>query len=303
MKKETALGYFCLAGISVIWGTTFLVMRIGVMHFPPFLFAAIRQLTAGLLLTGFMLLVRKERFPSLNTLRIQAFRGFLMITCGNGLVSWAEVFVSSGLAAIICSTMPVMVILINLSINKNERPSWVITLGSIIGLAGIILVFSEFLSDFINPNYSVGVLLIFTATLTWALGSILTKRTSANSNPFLNAGLQMLFGGFFCLPFSLVFDDLHHIVWTQEIFFALSYLIVIGSIAGFSMYAYTLSKLPITIASLYSYINPLVAVALGWVILDEKLNFKIGIAFIVTIFGIYLVNYGYQQQKKKQYLQ
>jgi drug/metabolite transporter (DMT)-like permease len=113
----------------------------------------------------------------------------------------------------------------------------------------------------------------------------------------------MLFGGFFCLTFSLVFDNLHHIVWTQEIFFALSYLIVIGSIAGFSMYAYTLSKLPITIASLYSYINPLVAVALGWLILDEKLNFKIGIAFMVTIFGIYLVNYGYQQQKKKQYRQ
>ena len=167
------------------------------MHFPPFLFAAIRQLTAGLLLSGFMLLIRNEKFPSLSTLRFQVFRGFLMFTLGNGLVSWAELFVSSGLAAIICSTMPVMVILINLSINKNERPTWVITLGSITGLAGIILVFSEFLSDFINPNYSVGVLLIFTATLTWALGSILTKRTSANSNPLLNAGFKCCLADFF----------------------------------------------------------------------------------------------------------
>jgi len=303
VKKETALAYFCLAGISLIWGTTFLVMRIGVMHFPPFLFAAIRQLVAGSLLVGFFLLIKREKFPSLDTLRIQAFRGFLMITCGNGLVSWAEVFVTSGLAAIICSTMPIMVILINLSINKNERPTWLITFGSITGLAGIILVFSEFLSDFINPNYRIGILLIFAATLTWALGSILTKRTSANSNPFLNAGLQMFFGGFFCLPFSLTFDNLNQIVWTGDVFFALSYLILIGSITGFSMYAYTLSKLPMTIASLYSYINPLVAVLLGWLILDEKLNFKIGIAFMVTIFGIYLVNYGYQQQKKNQYLQ
>jgi len=276
-------------------------MRIGVMHFPPFLFAGLRQITAGLLLCGFLLLIKKEKFPALDTLRIQAFRGFLMITCGNGLVSWAEVFVPSGLAAIICSTMPVMVILINLSVNRTEPPTWVIGLGVITGLAGILLVFSEFLSDFTNPNYRLGIILIFVATLTWAIGSILTKRTIHDSNPFLNAGLQMLFGGIFCIPFSLAFDDLHQIVWTPEVIFALSYLIIVGSIAAFSMYAYTLSKLPITIASLYSYVNPLVAVVLGWLVLQEKLNLKIGIAFLVTVAGIYLVNYGYYQQKKKQY--
>ncbi|MEQ1584737.1 MAG: EamA family transporter [Cyclobacteriaceae bacterium] len=301
MKKETLLAYFCLAGICLIWGTTFLVMRIGVMHFPPFLFAAIRQLTAGLLLCSFILLFRKEKFPSLNTLRIQAFRGFLMITCGNGLVSWAEVFVPSGLAAIICSTMPVMVILINLSVNRSELPNWIIGIGVVTGLSGILLVFSEFLSDFANPNYRMGIILIFIATITWAVGSILTKRTIQNSNPFLNAGLQMFFGGLFCIPFSVGFDNLNNVVWTSEVVFALAYLILIGSVTAFSMYAYTLSKLPITIASLYSYVNPLVAVVLGWFVLEEKLNLKIGIAFLVTVTGIYLVNYGYQYQKKKQY--
>ncbi len=275
-------------------------MRIGVMHFPPFLFAALRQVTAGLLLCSFLLIIKGEKFPSLNSLRIQAFRGFLMITCGNGLVSWAEVFVPSGLAAIICSTMPVMVILINLSVNRTEAPTWIIGLGVVTGLAGILLVFSEFLSDFANPNYRLGIILIFVATLTWAVGSILTKRTIQDSNPFLNAGLQMFFGGVFCLPFSLAFDDLQNIAWSSEVFLALSYLIVVGSIAAFSMYAYTLSKLPITIASLYSYVNPLVAVVLGWLVLQEKLNLKIGIAFLVTVAGIYLVNYGYYQQKKKK---
>lgn len=271
------------------------------MHFPPFLFAAIRQLTAGLLLCSFILLFRNEKLPSLNTLRIQAFRGFLMITCGNGLVSWAEVFVPSGLAAIICSTMPVMVILINLSVNRSELPNWIIGIGVVTGLSGILLVFSEFLSDFANPNYRMGIILIFIATITWAVGSILTKRTIQNSNPFLNAGLQMFFGGLFCIPFSAGFDNLNDVMWTSEVVFALSYLILIGSATAFSMYAYTLSKLPITIASLYSYVNPLVAVVLGWFVLDEKLNLKIGIAFLVTVTGIYLVNYGYQYQKKKQY--
>ncbi len=301
VKKENLLAYICLAGISVIWGTTFLVMRIGVMQFPPFLFAAIRQIMAGSLLCGFLLIIKKENLPSLTTLRIQAFRGFLMITCGNGLVSWAEVVVTSGLAAIICSTLPVMVILINLAINRNERTTPTIFLGSLIGLAGIVLIFSEFIADFINPHYQIGILLIFTATFTWGIGSILTKRSIQTSNPFLNAGLQMFFGGIFCLPFSFVFDDLQNIVWTNDVLFALSYLIIVGSISAFSMYVYTLSKLPITIASLYSYINPLVAVILGWLVLEEKLNLKIGIAFLITVAGIYLVNYGYQQQKKKQY--
>lgn len=295
------IAYVCLAGICLIWGTTFLVMRIGVMSFPPFLFAAIRQIIAGLLLSGFLFLVKKESFPSWNVLRIQAFRGFLLITCGNGLVSWAEVFVPSGLAAIICSTMPVMVILINLTVNRSELPNWIITLGVVIGLSGIVLVFSEYLADFANPNYRIGIILIFLATFTWAIGSMLTQRKNMNSSPFLNAGMQMLFGGFFCLPFSFFFDDLSNVVITSEVVLALSYLIIMGSVAAFSMYAYTLSKLPITIASLYSYINPLVAVVLGWFVLSEKLNLKIGLAFLITVLGIYLVNYGYQRQQKKRY--
>ncbi len=301
MKRETLIAYFCLAGICLIWGTTFLVMRIGVMHFPPFLFAACRQIIAGTLLAGFLLLIRKEKFPSWNVLRIQAFRGFLLITCGNGLVSWAEVFVSSGLAAIICSTMPVIVILLNLTINRSELPNWIIALGVMIGLSGILLVFSEYLADFANSNYRLGIILIFIATLTWALGSVLTKRKNYDTNPFLNAGMQMFLGGLFCLPFSLVFDDLNQVVISVEVVWALSYLILIGSVTAFSMYTYVLAKLPMTIASLYAYINPLVAVVLGWLVLSEKLNLKIGLAIIITVLGIYLVNVGYLRLQRKKY--
>lgn len=301
MKRETFIAYLCLVGICLIWGTTFLVMRIGVLQFPPFLFAACRQIIAGSLLAGFLFIVKKEKFPSWNVLRIQAFRGFLLITCGNGLVSWAEVFVPSGLAAIICSTMPVIVILINLTINRSEVPNWIIVLGVVTGLAGILLVFSEYLADFANPNYRIGIILIFVATLTWAIGSMLTKRKNYNTNPFLNAGMQMFLGGIFCLPFSFVFDDLRHVVVSSEVILSLSYLIIMGSVVAFSMYTYVLAKLPMTIASLYAYVNPLVAVVLGWLVLSEKLNFKISLAFLITVLGIYLVNYGYQRQQNRQY--
>ena len=274
-------------------------MRIGVRAFPPFLFAGLRQLSAGLLLSGYLLISRKSTFPTLGQLGRQALAGFLMITLGNGLVSWGEVYVPSGVAAIICSFMPVFVTLINLTINRAELPNGLIVLGVVTGLAGIVLVFNEHLAAFINPHYQLGIVFIFIASLAWAVGSVIIKKSNLNTDPFLNAGMQMIFGGMGCFILSILFDDLRGVHWTTTILFSLSYLILIGSVTAFAMYAYVLTKLPITIASLYSYINPLVAVLLGWIILDEKLNSKIWVAMVITIIGIYLVNRGYQLKSQK----
>ena len=275
-------------------------MRIGVLAFPPFLFAGLRQFSAGLLLTGYLLMIRKSALPTLSQVGRQAFAGFLMITLGNGLVSWGEVYVPSGVAAIICSFMPLFVTLINLTINRAELPNGLIVLGVFTGLAGIILVFNEHLAAFVNPHYQLGIVFIFIASLAWAAGSVIIKRSNQNTNPFLNAGMQMIFGGMGCFMLSFIFDDLHSLHWTTTIFFSLSYLILIGSVTAFALYAYLLTRLPITIASLYSYVNPLVAVMLGWIILDEKLTSKIWVAMVVTILGIYLVNRGYQLKSKKK---
>lgn len=228
-----------------------------------------------------------------------ALLGFFMITMGNGLVSWAEVFVDSGIAAIICSIMPVLVILINLMVNRTELPNALIVIGVITGLAGIVLVFSEHLQNFTNTNYTVGILFVFLATVGWAVGSIFARKSNQSTNLFLNAGMQMFFGGLWCLPLSFFFDDLSVIQWTAPTVYSLVYLIIFGSAVAYVLYFYAITHLPMTIASLYSYINPLVAVVLGSLILNEKLNLKIGLAFIVTVAGIYMVNRGYQQQKKK----
>ncbi len=291
------LAYLCLAGICIIWGTTFLVMRIGVEGFPPFLFAGVRQLTGGVILIAFMFFVKRIKAPSLPNIGKQAFAGFLMITMGNGLVSWAEVYIPSGMAAIICSLMPVWVILINLTINRSEKPNLLILFGVLIGLIGILIVFGEHLANFTNGNYRIGILLTFTASLTWALGSINMKRLSDGNNPYLNAGLQMAFGGIWCFVISLFIDDYSGLSWKTVPYVPLAYLALVGSLAAFAMYAYLLTMLPLTIASLFSYVNPLVAVVLGWLILNEKLNITIGVAIAITVLGIYLVNLGYQRKK------
>jgi len=274
-------------------------MRIGVREFPPFLFAGLRQFIAGFVLIAYLIWIKKSKFPSWGNIARQAIGGFLMITLGNGLVTWAEVYVPSGVAAIICSFMPVWVVLINLTINRSELPNGLIVFGVLTGLGGIILVFNENLADFVNSNYLWGIAFIFIASLTWALGSVIIKRSSDGSNPFFNAGLQMLFGGLWCFAFSLLFDDLSSVQITARVWFSLAYLIVVGSVAAFAMYVYSLTQLPVTIASLYSYVNPLVAVILGWMVLGEKLNLKMGVAIVVTAVGIYLVNRGYQLKSQK----
>lgn len=294
MKKELLFAYLALAAVCIIWGTTYLALRIAVLHFPPFLFTVIRQLTAGVLLVGFMVTLGKAAWPSREHIIRQAIGGFFMISLGNGLVAWAEMHIPSGIAAIICSLMPVLVILINLSINKDERPTVPIMLGVALGLVGIILIFSEHISEFSKTEYLLGIILIFTAALSWAGGSIWIKKKNTDSNPFVNAGLQMFFGGFWLIPFSLLFDDLRSVSWSAEAGYSLLYLILFGSIVAYASYSYALRKLPMTIVSMYAYVNPLVAVVLGWLVLDEKLNTQIGIAFILTVAGIYIVNKGYQ---------
>ncbi|MEX1238843.1 MAG: EamA family transporter [Cyclobacteriaceae bacterium] len=293
-NRPSFLPYLALAAVCIIWGTTYLALRIAVLHFPPFLFTAIRQTSAGLLLLGVLFAIGKTSFPSADHILRQAIGGFFMISMGNGLVAWAEMYIPSGVAAIICSLMPVLVILMNMMVHSDERPTPAIVLGVILGLGGIVIMFSEHLSGFSKTEYIIGILFTFAAVVAWAGGSIWIKKKHTESNPFVNAGIQMFFGGLLLLPFSLAFDDLTNITWSDEVMYSFLYLIIVGSLIAYASYAYALRKLPMTIVSLYAYVNPVVAVILGWLVLDETLNMKIWIAIALTIAGIYIVNKGYQ---------
>jgi len=293
-NKNNLFPYLALAVVCVAWGTTYLALRIGVLAFPPFLFSAIRQVIAGVLLTSFLIYVRKVPTPSMSVLMRQAIAGFFMITLGNGLVGWAEVVVPSGIAAIICAMVPIWVILINLILAKEEKPTLPVVFGLVVGLSGIVLIFGDGFSEVTTSTYSIGLLLIFIANLAWAGGSIWMKRKKQHNNPFLNAGLQMTFGGLFLLPVSAVFDNYQTIQWSNNVIYSLIYLILVGSIAAYACYSYAIEHLPITIVTLYAYINPIVAIILGWLVLDEKLNTRIALAIGITLAGVYIVNRGYQ---------
>lgn len=288
------LSYLALAAVSIIWGTTYLALRIGVLHFPPFLFTAIRQVSAGLILLALVFGFTRLPRPTAGYVFQQAVAGFFLITLGNGLVAWSEVHIPSGVAAVICSFMPVAVVLINFLIGNDEKPALPVVLGVMLGLGGIVLMFSEHVAGFSKAEYLLGIFLTLGAVLSWAVGSIWIKKHHRNDNPFVNAALQMFFGGLFCLPVSWWVDDLRAVSWSPEAVYTLLYLIFFGSIVAYGSYLYALRNLPVTIVSLYAYVNPVVAVILGWVVLDEKLNLTIWLAIVITVAGIYITNRGYQ---------
>lgn len=292
--KSPLFAYLALAAVCVIWGTTYLALRIGVTQFPPFLFSLLRFLCAGPILLIMVLTVGKQRWPDRKTLFNQAVSGVFMITLGISMVGWAEVYISSGVAAIICSMMPIWTILINVIVTKDEKPNWLIILGLATGLSGVLLIFGEHLSEFSNRNYQAGIAITFLANLCWAIGSIWIKKKNQNTNPFLGAGLQMTFGAIALIPLSLVLDDYSAIRWSTDVIYSLIYMILIGSVGAYACYSYAIKKLPMTLVSLYAYINPIVAVVLGWLVLSEKLNGRIVLAILITVVGIYIVNRGYQ---------
>lgn len=297
VKKDLLSAYIALGAICLIWGTTYLAIRIGVQYFPPLLFVVIRQLLSGFVLGSLTMVFAKTQWPSFENIKRQAIAGFFMITLGNGLVSYAEVNIPSGVAAILCSLMPVTTIVINLFLNKEERPNPLIIFGVLLGLTGIVMIFREHLADFSRPEYLIGIFLILIGVVAWAGGSVWLKKTNSEGNLFLNTALQMFFGGIWTIPGVFLFDDLSNIHFSTESFLAMIYLIVFGSVIAYACYSYALRKLPMTILSLYAYVNPVVAVILGWLILDEKLNLMIGLSIMTTVAGIYVVNRGYAISK------
>ena len=297
-KNKSFLAIIALAAVCLIWGTTYLVLRIGVTGFPAFLFSALRQLLAGGILIGALLLFTKTKWPDWTVVLNQAIAGFFMFTMGNGLVGWAEVYISSGMAAIISSMVPIWIILLNLRVNQDEKPNFPIVAGLLIGLSGILMIFGQHLKEFTIPAYQLGIGAMFIANISWAAGSVWIKKKNQHSNLFMNAGLQMLFGGVFMLPLSGLFDDYSNFEFSSSVVFALSYLIIVGSIIAYVCFTFAIKQLPMTIVSLYAYINPLVAVLLGWIILGEKFSLSICIAMFITIAGVYLVNRGYHLRKE-----
>lgn len=233
------------------------------------------------------------KLPGKKEVLKQLFPAFLMITIGQGFVGWALMHVPSGLTALIISLMPVYVIVIEMSISKRFHFSRLTILGVLLGIVGMVIVFRENLQDLFEPNYQIGIILTLVAGFCWAGASIFIQRNPTTMNNFHRTGFQLIIGSVGLLIFTLVFQELDKFNgFTAASIFSLSYMIVMGSIAGFMIYFYTLSKLPMIQVSVVTYVNPLVAALVAWWFFEESITIYLIIAFGVTMIGVYLINRG-----------
>ncbi|TAE90088.1 MAG: multidrug DMT transporter permease [Bacteroidetes bacterium] len=282
--------WLAFTGVAFFWGTTFLAIRIGVQSMPPFLMAGLRHFIGGLLICSFFL-IKGYALPTWPQFKVYIINGVLMLAIGNGLVTWAEMHISSGLAALICALTPLSIIGVNRVFGLHkEKLGLQALLGILICLVAQVIIFRDNLKELANPNYVIGIIFIVIAIIGWGIGSIYSKNKQTGINPFYGAGLQMISAGVILLVFGTGMGEWPAFKPTMEGIYSVIYLVIFGSLIGYGSFMYVLKQLPATIVSTYAYINTIVAVILGWLWLDEKLNLSIGIAVVLTIVGVWLVN-------------
>lgn len=299
-KKGTrSKAIFALAVVCILWGTTWLASKEGVKHIPPLQLAGMRQLLGG---TCYMIffLIKGSSWPKMKDLVPLLVLALLNFIFSNGLSTWGLKYISSGLGAIMGAIFPLWIVIISLFSSKEKLPAMAI-LGLMLGFAGVCVIFYDHLQDFFKPDFRFGIILSLVATWTWAFGSLYTKKHAAEFNPYFGLGFQMLIAGVCLLTVSgfdknfLPFAEIPIAGWLS-----LGYLVVFGSIIAFVCYLYALQNLPTEQASIYAYINPVVAVLLGAFIFGEKLTLVLTIGGLVTLLGVYLVNKAFKKTADEQ---
>ncbi len=286
--------WLALLALYIVWGSTYLGIRFAVETIPPFLHAGIRFLVSGLILV----LWRKsagDSLPSKIQWRDAGIVGLFLLLGGNGFVSLAEKTVPSGIAALIIGTVPLWLTLFEALRPGGIKPNWVTILGLIVGFGGIFLLVGP--SDLNHLELAVeplGAGLLIAATIFWATGSIFSKTGNLPSSTLMSTGIQMLVGslGLFIVSFftgeliGFQFSQVSSLSW-----WGLIYLITFGSLIGFTSYVWLLQNAPISLVATYAYVNPIVAVILGSLFAAEALTPRIGIAAVVIIGSVLLINY------------
>jgi len=290
MTREPQLAWLAWVTICVVWGTTYLAIRVALETVPVFLVAGLRWMVAGVALTLFALLTGR-RLPGPRAWGSLALLGFLMNVVGNGFVVWAEQYVASGLTAVVVASVPFWSVGIEALLPGGERLKWATAAGLAVGFAGIVvLVFPE-ISIGGSEGRAVfwGVMALQVACLGWAIGTSYTKRHASSADALTASAVQMLFSGTMLLGLASVSGEWTALHFTARSLSAMIYLTLAGSTLAYTAYVYAVSHLPISTVSLYAYVNPLIAVVLGSLLLGEPFSIRIVVAAALVLAGIAVV--------------
>jgi len=299
-RPSRLLVVLAFAAVYLLWGSTYLGIRLAIETLPPFLMAATRFTSAGAILLIWSIL-KGERVPrSVVAWRRAFIVGGLLLLCGNGGVTWAEKYIPTGLAALLVATEPLWVVMLGWVLSR-KRPNSKVLLGVLIGLAGVALLVSDRLSGQ-NGNSFLSLLgggAVLVAGFAWASGSVYSNRRPIDASTSMSAGMQMLAGGSLLFLLALITGDVKHLnlshaSWTSIA--AFFYLLVCGSLIGFTAYSWLLNNVTPARAATYGYVNPVVAVFLGWLVVSEPINLRMLLAAAVIVGSVVLITtFGHEQ--------
>jgi drug/metabolite transporter (DMT)-like permease len=289
--------YFALAITSIVWGTTWVASKMGVSHMPAFELASIRQFLGGSLYVGFFL-IKGEKLPTKKQFLWLLGMSILMFVSSNGIATYGIQFISSGLAALIAALYPLSVVLIERYYYKAIEITPKTLVGLSLGLLGIGFIFYKDSLTVHGSHYILGVVLSFLAMITWSIGSIIISRTKVKINAYNSIGWQMLISAFIMAFITILSGDYVALNQIPAISWAvIFYMVIGGSIFAFISFIYSMKHLKSSIASLYAYINPIVAIWVGSLLLNEQMTWNNILGSLCTLVGVYLVNKSLKDQK------
>lgn len=293
-------GYIALSITCVVWGTTWVASKVGIAEIPALQMAAIRQFLGGISFVLFFMLYKKLPFPNRQQIGKLIVMSLLMFVMANGLSTWSLQYIPTGLSALIGALYPLSVVIIEMVVFKSRNMTVFTFIGLLLGLTGVGIVFYENAFHHQPGGFLFGVTLSVIAMLSWSVGSLILTRSAIKMNPYYAIGWQMLISSALLFIFiqatgqTIPIADISTKAWL-----VIAYLVLAGSILSFVAFIYSMKKLPVAVASLYAYINPLVAMVVAALILNEKLTMYILWGAIVTLIGVFMVNYSIRRNQQK----
>ena len=287
-SHETRRAWIAWFAICVIWGTTYLAIKIALGTIPPLLMGGFRYLAAGTIMIA-VLKLQRRRLPPISAWPVQAVIGFTMLGLGNGGVVIAEQYLTSGLTAVLVGTSPFWMVGIDAAFPGGKRLQLQQLIGMTIGFLGIVLLVWPDLQADLGPGTLIGVVAVQIACIGWSVASSYSKRHAQSSDVLGTATLQMMSGGILMTLVGTIRGEWSHLGFSVSTFSALAYLAVLGSVVAFVAYSYALKHLPISVVSLYTYVNPVIAVGLGALLLHEPFGARQIMAAGVIALGMLIV--------------
>jgi drug/metabolite transporter (DMT)-like permease len=273
------------------------VSKKGVEAMPALQLSGLRQLIASILFLGFFW-VRKWPIPTRKDWPTIIVLAIINFTLSNGLSTWGVKYISSGLGCIIGAIYPLWLVIYALIAEKKPPPR-ISLIGLVLGFMGICIIFYDFLSDFIKPIFTFGIVLSILSTWSWAAGTIITREQAKNFNPYVSLGYQMGISSLILLTYSLLSGHWTPIAKIPYIsWFAIFYLVIFGSIVAFVCFLFSLQHLSTEQASIYAYINPIIALIIGSLLGNEPLTQTLLVGAIITLLGVYFVHHGYKKSEE-----